>query len=181
MRRSYSIQRNGVPREYSNGTQIGNYSGEGRYVHLFENPYTYLVDPIPSVARVVRVPQESINPFGVRLLGDLIANDYIASAFYDNLERKMEQAILNRSFEEAQERKEATVEEIDSIRESLEAEIYDETKHGKDCAICLSNFDKKRPVVKLKCGHVFDYLCLDKSICHGITGCPNCRRPIKLK
>ena len=48
------------------------------------------------------------------------------------------------------------------------------TNATKDCAVCLEDFENEKSVTKLRCGHLFCTVCIEKWLAKSIT-CPCCR------
>lgn len=55
---------------------------------------------------------------------------------------------------------------------------FDEIKSDSKCNICLGNFDSSSSILKLKCGHCFDYDCIKNWLKNHSNKCPVCREEV---
>jgi len=64
-----------------------------------------------------------------------------------------------------------------SEEEFNELEIIKENENVQDekCNICLSELNKENKIIKLKCGHFFDYECIENWLRKHSNKCPTCR------
>ncbi|KAI4369022.1 hypothetical protein MLD38_017515 [Melastoma candidum] len=49
---------------------------------------------------------------------------------------------------------------------------------GPDCAVCMSELREGEEVRVLGCRHVYHRGCLDQCLCHQVSSCPLCKRPM---
>ena len=59
--------------------------------------------------------------------------------------------------------------------DELEIIGEDENIQDEKCNICLTELDKDNKIIKLKCGHFFDYECIENWLRKHSNKCPTCR------
>ncbi|KAK9089934.1 hypothetical protein Scep_029016 [Stephania cephalantha] len=73
---------------------------------------------------------------------------------------------------------------IEEIRKTIPSSLYSSISNCSwsdepvDCSVCLARFKPDSQVSKLRCGHVFHKLCLEKWLDYWNFTCPLCRTPL---
>ncbi|KAK9084571.1 hypothetical protein Sjap_024982 [Stephania japonica] len=71
---------------------------------------------------------------------------------------------------------------IEEIRKKLPSSLFTSISNcswsESDCSVCLARFKPESAVSKLRCGHVFHKLCLEKWLDYWNFTCPLCRTPL---